>query len=447
MILKCGYLFIYLSNESSQDVFFDQLVVHHRPGPLLAEDHYYPFGLEMVGISDRAMGRLENRYRYNGMELNEKEFTDGLGLDLYTAKFRGFDPQTGRWWQIDPKPTYDQSPYSAMQNDPIRFSDLLGDTIILAKGSSQQFIKDYHSARTALIKSGSGSFILSLEKSKATYTIKAANGLHGNEGSNFNPKTKTLSWNSREGLITTKGKVISAAVILNHEMDHMNRFDKDPKGQMKDFNTPVPGYGNKEEERVIKGSEQQTARNLGEIGKNEVTRTDHFGTMYKTMGPLSTELDVPPAIISNKKRKMMIAIRSIIFLQLLIIMNTCGFGQNSGLINCKSVTDIKIEYVDINIETPINVNCANFENYFGSQIRIKKIVKQHQICEFIDNINRLLKSGKKYSNAADVRIKIFIEKSSGATEIFCMGNLTSTLEGKNYINNKKFVSIILKYLN
>jgi len=126
---RSGYLFIYLSNESSQDVFFDQLVVHHRPGSLLAEDHYYPFGLEMVGISDRAMGRLENRYRYNGMELNEKEFADGSGLDVYTARFRGLDVQIGRWWQIDPKQDYVMSTYATMGNNPILYSDPLGDTL------------------------------------------------------------------------------------------------------------------------------------------------------------------------------------------------------------------------------------------------------------------------------------------------------------------------------
>ncbi|QOR76229.1 MAG: hypothetical protein IMW88_01240 [Thermoflavifilum sp.] len=124
---RSGYLFIYLSNESSQDVFFDQLVVHHRPGPLLAEDHYYPFGLEMVGISDRAMGRLENRYRYNGMELNEKEFADGWGLDVYTARFRGLDVQIGRWWQIDPKQDVEESGYAANEDNPVMWSDPEGD--------------------------------------------------------------------------------------------------------------------------------------------------------------------------------------------------------------------------------------------------------------------------------------------------------------------------------
>ncbi|NLR82131.1 DUF6443 domain-containing protein [Chitinophaga eiseniae] len=127
VIKKTGFVYIYTSNESGQDVFFDNLVVAHSTGPVLEETHYYPFGLTMVGISSKAL--KGTNYSKNKKEYNGIEHTTDLDLNQYDALYRNLDPQIGRWNQIDPKIDEMEawSPYVSNYNNPISYSDFLGD--------------------------------------------------------------------------------------------------------------------------------------------------------------------------------------------------------------------------------------------------------------------------------------------------------------------------------
>ncbi|SFM78498.1 RHS repeat-associated core domain-containing protein [Chitinophaga sp. YR627] len=129
-VAKSGFLYVYTSNESQQDVFFDNVILGVASGPLLEETHYYPFGLTMTGISTNALKGVN--YAKNRKEFNGIEHTVDLDLNQYDAFYRTLDPQIGRWSQVDPKTESMEmwSTYASMYNNPIRYSDLLGDSSI-----------------------------------------------------------------------------------------------------------------------------------------------------------------------------------------------------------------------------------------------------------------------------------------------------------------------------
>ncbi len=120
-----GYIYVYCSNESNYNVYFDNLQMIHNKSAILEETHYYPFGLTMAGISSKAAGMTENKKKYQ-----QYEFNSDFDINLYESFYRSHDPQLGRFWQIDPRPNDSESTYAAMGNNPIKNIDVLGDSIL-----------------------------------------------------------------------------------------------------------------------------------------------------------------------------------------------------------------------------------------------------------------------------------------------------------------------------
>lgn len=122
---KNGYAYVYVSNQSNNDVYFDNLQVQVAEGNIIEENHYYAYGLRIATLSSKKLGdnyegALNNNYLYNG-----KELFDDADLNWYDYGFRNYDPQIGRFIQIDPLafsyPFFSSYAYAAC--DPINFLD------------------------------------------------------------------------------------------------------------------------------------------------------------------------------------------------------------------------------------------------------------------------------------------------------------------------------------
>jgi RHS repeat-associated protein len=124
-----GTLQIFVGSESDVSVWYDDLRITWEQALIVQENHYYPFGMNLVGIEKQ--GQPHDRFQYNGKEKQE-EF--GLNAYDYGARLYSFDAP--RWWQIDPlaEKYYAYSAYNYVLNNPINAIDPDGQKVEHIKG-------------------------------------------------------------------------------------------------------------------------------------------------------------------------------------------------------------------------------------------------------------------------------------------------------------------------
>ena len=296
-----GYIKVGKGNGSEPEYTFYQYIHDHQGniravlnGNRLCYNYdYYPEGA-MHGDIDGLEPQTDDRKRYNG---KEHETMHGLGWYDYSARW--YDPRlTVRFTTPDPKTEefYDLSPYIYCGGDPVNYIDPDGMKLLYANGVSENFKTKFSLTIQFMNRMGSSGIIKAINDRPEIIYISEKKGQ-----SSFNPKTNTIEWDPNLGVLTNNNIIISPATVLNHEADHALQEYIHPIQKREDLKSSDIRYKNKEEKRVITGSEQETALKHGEIKKGEITRTDHEGIRYYTKSPISTKSKFEINVIAKPK--------------------------------------------------------------------------------------------------------------------------------------------------
>lgn len=138
IIKEQGIVFMYVSNNSPVNVYFDDVIMNHSATKVIQYNEYYPFGLQTANSWTRE--NASNQYLYNGgNELNENS-------GWYETFFREYDAAIGRFMQVDPLASSfgSHSPYHYAYNNPMLYNDVLGDSS-LGPGSGNHWSDGYRS--------------------------------------------------------------------------------------------------------------------------------------------------------------------------------------------------------------------------------------------------------------------------------------------------------------
>ncbi|MCZ6778216.1 MAG: hypothetical protein O7F16_04525 [Acidobacteria bacterium] len=248
------------------------------------ETVFWPFGEEAMPAAWDT-----NTHRFTGHERDSE-----TGLDYMLARY--YSPGLGRFLAVDPiqesaeiEDPQSWNRYGYAGNNPVKFIDPDGKV----KFATTQAQNEYNQAKPYLSSSKEGKKVIAnLEALSGSNEPTLA--LNSNHNDSFDPSTNTLNWDPTSGLDVSGeggkadsqgGTIQSPALGLLHEADHAVQANTDPAKQNKDAGKSDSKYGNKEEKRVIKGSEKKAAKQLG-----EPTRKTHGGKPVRTTGSTSKKV-------------------------------------------------------------------------------------------------------------------------------------------------------------
>jgi hypothetical protein len=126
--------------------------------------------------------------------------------------------------------------------------------------------------------------------------------------------------------------------------------------------------------------------------------------------------------------------RYLFFFSLVLLFCAC---------KAQNCSNIKLTYVDLDIMTPIDVNCNDFETLFKSQIKTVIIINKTDIDSINFAFNKLEVDTSNY--IPDVRVKLEIN-SSNKSKIYCLSKMGIYCNNISYILPDRLINKLKKYM-
>jgi RHS repeat-associated protein len=236
-----------IDNNKDGKVWFDDVTIvkgNTSQTLIVEESNYYPFGLQHKGYNNIVSSNGNSTAQKKGY--NDKELQDELGLNWLDYGKRNYDPAIGRFFNMDrfAEKYYTKTPYQYAANNPIKFIDVMGDSIrvsgsasslsgfkkIVSSGLGNNYNVDINDEGSVTITAKSDDSESNLTEGQAAFLDTLNEAINNSEDTSFNVIDHNDD-SSKNVPIGDNGQSSISATPGTHTLDigDISKFDNNGK--------------------------------------------------------------------------------------------------------------------------------------------------------------------------------------------------------------------------